>query len=432
MIQNNLLIVALNWPEPQATAAGQRMMQLISFFLEIDYHITFACTAAASSHSRVLDDMGISIRHIVVNQPGFDYLVSGLEPEIVLFDRFISEEQFGWRVVQFAPAALRILDTEDLHSLRAARKDALESGIPFSVDAWLQSDMAKREIAAIFRCDLSLIISRYEMDLLQELLPIIAPILAYFPLVVDEISQAGIQKWPSFSSREDFICIGNGKHGPNTDSFLWLFEVIWPLIRKAMPRAIVHIYGAYLPERILQLNRPQLGFLVQGHVEDSGAVMRRSRVNLAPLRFGAGLKGKLIEAMACGTPSVTTNMGIEGLGDTVSAAAYVSDHPEAFAALAVGLYTNEADWTALQGSGTALINSSFGKKEHGSRLRRALRQVQEDLHAHRSRNFMGSLLLHHTMASTKYLSKWITAKNSQTQTSTVGGTDKVDTGLNPG
>ncbi len=413
MSQKILLIVALNWPEPQATAAGRRMMQLISFFLELDYQITFACTAAAAPNSLIRDEPGITTRHILVNHPGFDDLLARLEPEIILFDRFVSEEQFGWRVAQFAPGALRILDTEDLHSLRAARKTALESGLPDNVSAWLQSDLAKREIAAIFRCDLSLIISRYEMDLLQEQLPITVPILAYFPLLADEISKASMQEWPSFGSRQDFICIGNGKHGPNTDSFRWLYESIWPLIRKGIPTANLNIYGAYLPDSILQLNRPEMGFLVHGNVADSGAAMRGSRVNLAPLRYGAGLKGKLIEAMACGTPSVTTTIGIEGLGDPLCAGALVSDKAETFAALAVHLYTNEGEWTDLHEKGIVLINSHFGKKEHYIRLRAEVKVIQEDLKSHRTRNFIGSLLLHHTMASTKYLSKWITAKNRQ-------------------
>lgn len=411
MIQKNLLIVALNWPEPQATAAGQRMMQLISFFVERDYRVTFSCTKAEQPDALMTEKYRISTRYIVVNDPGFDVFVKALEPDIVIFDRFVAEEQFGWRVAQYAPSALRILDTEDLHSLRSARKEALESGIPYTHTSWLQTDMAKREIAAIFRCDLSLIISLYEMEILLTQVPVPARILLYLPLWAKEIMKRDMHKWPNFQKRADFICIGNGKHAPNTDAFLWLYQSIWPLIRKSLPTARVHIYGAYLPDRIQQLSHSETGFLVHGRIADSHEVMKKSRVNLAPLRFGAGIKGKLVEAMVCGTPSITTTIGIEGLSDASSSCALVSDLPEEFAALAVLLYQQEEVWNTVQDKGVVLINSGYGKKEHSTRLMAALKVIQEDVQSHRAGNFLGTMLQYHTLASTKYLSRWITAKN---------------------
>ena len=90
----------------------------------------------------------------ILNDSGFDAFVKKLDPNIVLFDRFFTEEQFGWRVTEFAPNALRILDTEDLHSLRQVREQLFKNNIPFTVEKWLQSDVTKREIAAIYRSDL--------------------------------------------------------------------------------------------------------------------------------------------------------------------------------------------------------------------------------------------------------------------------------------
>ena len=106
---------------------------------------------------------------------------------MVLFDRFLTEEQFGWRVADNCPQALRVLDTEDLHSLRHVREQCFKKEIPFTTDAWLADDKTKREIASIYRCDLSLIISSYEMELLTEVLKIDKSLLLLLPFMVNEI-----------------------------------------------------------------------------------------------------------------------------------------------------------------------------------------------------------------------------------------------------
>src|SRR5690606_37474589 len=113
-----------------------------------------------------LEAQNISVKNIQLNDASFDEFIKELNPEIVLFDRYISEEQFGWRVSENCPDVLKILDTEDLHFLRKAREEAVKKEIPV-YEANLFSETAKRELASILRCDLSLIISEYEMELLQ-------------------------------------------------------------------------------------------------------------------------------------------------------------------------------------------------------------------------------------------------------------------------
>src|SRR5690606_12128233 len=122
--------------------------------------------ATISERTANLDAQQISVKNILLNNSSFDEFIKELKPEIVLFDRYITEEQFGWRVSENCPNTLKILDTEDLHFLRKAREEAVKAGKPIS-DANLFSETAKRELASILRCDLSLIISEYEMELLQ-------------------------------------------------------------------------------------------------------------------------------------------------------------------------------------------------------------------------------------------------------------------------
>lgn len=406
-----LLIIAFVWPEPSSTAAGDRMLQLLHFFLKLGYQINVASTAAESELSFDLESLGISKTFIQLNHTSFDDFIADLSPEIVIFDRFLTEEQFGWRVAEFAPQALRILDTEDLHSLRQAREKAFKANILFTTDLWLQNDMTKREIASIYRCDISLIISTFEMELLTDVLRMDENILLHLPFLLDKIDEKQTADWLSFEDRKDFICIGNGKHAPNIDAFLWLKTEIWPLIRKELPQANLKIYGAYLPERIHQMHQPKNGFFVEGWAENANEVLNQARVNLAPLRFGAGLKGKLIAAMQNGLQSVTTPIGAEGMNDDLEFNGLIAETAESIAEAAIELYTNEDVWKQSQNHGVEIINSLYDKTIWIKKLNTKITSVQNDIAFHRTRNFIGAMLGHQTMSSTKYMSKWIEEKN---------------------
>ena len=160
----SILIIGTVWPEPNSSAAGTRMLQLIALFQKQGWLLTFASAASDSDFMFDVTTLGIDKVAINLNDSKFDVLVKDLNPNMVLFDRFMIEEQFGWRVAEQCPDALRILDTEDLHCLRLARQKAFQEKRVFELDN-LFSDVAKREIASILRCDLSLIISEVEMDL---------------------------------------------------------------------------------------------------------------------------------------------------------------------------------------------------------------------------------------------------------------------------
>jgi len=137
MAQRKTLIIGYTWPEPTTTAAGSRIMQLIEFFQSQNHDITFVSTAAKSEYSIGFNDCNIKTKNIVLNDSRFDDFIKKLNPDMVLFDRFLTEEQFGWRVAEFAPKALRVLDTEDLHSLRQVREKLFKSKIKFTPTKWL-------------------------------------------------------------------------------------------------------------------------------------------------------------------------------------------------------------------------------------------------------------------------------------------------------
>lgn len=410
-MNQNVLIIGSVWPEPNSSAAGSRMMQLIELFLSLDWRITFASPANHSDYSYDLESIGIAKVNIQLNSGKFDEFIKELNPSIVLFDRFLVEEQFGWRVAENCPNALRILDTEDLHSLRQTRQKAFKEHRTYSHTDLLKADVAKREIASILRCDISLIISTVEMDLLLHTFKIDSSLLYYLPFMLDPVSKEDIALLPNYSERANFISIGNFLHEPNWNSVLYLKEEIWPIIRKKLPKAALYIYGAYPSQKVTALHNPKTGFLIKGRAENIKDVMSKARVCLAPLRFGAGLKGKLIDAMQYGTPSVTTAIGAEAMHQNLPWNGFVSDTIEDFVDNAVNLYNDEQLWLKSQQNGVQIINTCYPKQSSGKALLLKIENLINSLAQHRENNFVGSVLMHHFMQSTKYMSKWIEEKN---------------------
>ena len=403
-----LLIIGHVFPEPTTTAAGSRMMQLISLFQEQEFTITFASTASESDKSKDLSSISVQTKSIELNNVSFDGFISELNPSIVLFDRFITEEQFGWRVVENCPNAIRILDTEDLHFLRKARQEAFKKGGRVE-KVNLFSETAKRELASIFRCDLTLIISEFEMELLQKTFNIDTSILQYLPFLVKEIIDVNSLK--IFEERNHFITIGNMLHQPNVDSVLYLKKEIWPKIRKQLPKVNLHIYGAYAPQQILELNSEKEGFLIKGWADNVSEVMSNARVCLAPLRFGAGLKGKILDAMIYGTPSVTTSIGAEGMVGELPFSGIVFDDVEPFVNASVELYSNKEMWLQAQQNGFEILEKRFRRELFFEKFKAKINLLQQTSSTHRNNNFIGQILQHQTLQSTKYMSKWIEEKN---------------------
>ncbi len=182
----------------------------------------------------------------------------------------------------------------------------------------LSEEVAKREIASILRCDLSLIISDFEMNILKDVFKISNDLLFYLPFLVEKMKEEDLQELPSFESRKNFVFIGNFLHEPNWNTVQHLKEAVWPFIKKDFPEAVLEVYGAYPSHKVLQLHQPKNGFFIKGRAEDANEVVKNARVVLAPIRFGAGLKGKLLEAMQCGTPSATTSIGSEAMHSDLS------------------------------------------------------------------------------------------------------------------
>ncbi|MCB7480115.1 glycosyltransferase [Christiangramia sediminis] len=405
-----LLVIGHVWPEPKSSAAGTRMMQLLEFFQNEKYEITFATTARDTDNKVDLNALEIETEKIKLNDPEFDVFLERLKPDVVLFDRFMMEEQFGWRVDDICPETIKILDTEDLHFLRKARQQAYKEKSDVS---YLDSEIAKREIAAIYRCDLSLMISEIEIELLKSQFQVPDNILFYLPFLLEKITEENQHRLPEFEERKDFISIGNFLHEPNWNAVLYLKEKIWPEIRKKLPEASMQIYGAYPSQKVLNLHNPKENFMVNGWADSSVEVMKNGRLCLAPIQFGAGLKGKLVEAMQNGTPSVTTPLGAEGINGKMKWNGFITNSDKEFIIRAVELYSEKDLWKEKQGLGFEIINKRFLKTEYLGHFRQELAKLFNDLQTHRSLNFTGKMLKHHLHKSTYFMSKFIEEKNKR-------------------
>lgn len=408
----SLLVIGHTWPEPTSTAAGERMLQLLEFFHAEAYTIIFASAAVKTGFTNIPENLNIQTREIQLNNSSFDEFISRLKPTVVLFDRFMTEEQFGWRVDKFSPESLKILDTEDLHFLREARQIAFKKSQE-AHEIYMTSELAKREIAAIYRCDLSLIISEVEIKLLHEEFQISPELLFYLPFLPVLKSSEEIKNLPSFDTRQDFISIGNFLHEPNWDAVLYLKEKIWPLIRTNLPEVTLNIYGAYPSQKVWNLHNEKENFIVRGRAESAHEVLKQSRVLLAPIRFGAGLKGKLLNALQCGTPSVTTTVGAEGMAGKLPWGGLIKDQPEEFAGAAIKLHQNKSKWQEAQKRSFDLLKARFPSEEFKERFKKKIKELHENISLHRKSNFTGAMLKHHLHRSTYFLSRFIEEKNKQ-------------------
>lgn len=402
----HLVIIGAVWPEPNSTAAGSRMLQLISLFQKQDYEITFLCSASKSDFSFDLSQISVKTKAIQLNDSSFDTEITALNPDIVLFDRFMIEEQYGWRVMENCPNALRILDTEDLHFLRKAREMAFKQNRELVFEDYI-SDIFKREMASIYRCDLTLLISEYEMQLASEKFKIDASILYYLPFLSEDVN-TNVTK---FEDRQHFVSIGNFLHEPNWQTVLQL-KKLWKPIKKQLPEAELHVYGAYVSEKAKQLHNEKEGFLIKGRAESVANVYSKARVLLAPIPYGAGLKGKLFEAMQLGLPSITTKMGAEAMNGNLDWNGFITSNEDDFIEKAVELYTNKNVWETAQKKGYEIIEKRFKKELFTSDFMNRIEELQLDLKTHRNQNFLGQILQHQSLQSTKYMSKWIESKNS--------------------
>lgn len=406
----HLVVIGYIWPEPNSSAAGENMMGLLTAFMRNGWRVTFLSAAAESAHMVDLPALGIEVKHINVNCSEFDSLIRELAPNAVVFDRFMIEEQFSWRVRQQCPEAVRIINTEDLHSLRHVRQQrAKETGESECGPVPFDNEMVQREVAAILRSDLSLLISEAEIKLLTTHFSVDAAQLWHQPLM---IAEDDIPQKPDVT-RAGFTFIGNYRHAPNWDALLHLKQTLWPQIRAAIPQATLHVYGAYPGKKVTNLHNPKQGFLIEGWAPNARQALKKHKVMLAPLRFGAGVKGKLITAMQCELPSITTHIGAEGIASTEDWPGAVVTSDEDFVQHSIRMYRNTESQAEAVEKGHHVLNAKYDTRAHQDALAEKVLALVNNTEQHRAPLFYQHLLWHQSLRATQYMSQWIEAKQNR-------------------
>jgi len=391
-----VLILGTVFPESNSSAAGRKMLQWISLFQQQKWLIHYASTSPLNDFSDDLSKLEVETQQVEVNAASFDLFLQEIQPEIVLYDRFMVEEQFSWRIREAFPNCVHLLETQDLHFLRWARQK----------DESIYNQLTKRELAAILRCDLSFIISRKEITLLQEKFPFVAPQIEYFPLCYSPDFSA----IENLSDRRDFFFIGNFHHAPNVDAVLFL-KKIWKQIHTELKTVNCHIYGAYPTQQILELQQKNDGFFVHGHLAEAKTAFLRHRVLLAPLKFGAGLKGKLLESMQFGGISLTTEIGAEGISEKPFWNGKIVSQDE-FATAAIQLYLDREKDEIYQKNGFKILQENFDLSIFNALIINKINNILLNIEQWRNERFLTEIVNFHRIQSVRYLSKWINEKQN--------------------
>jgi glycosyltransferase involved in cell wall biosynthesis len=253
-----------------------------------------------------------------------------------------------------------VFDTVDLHFLRTERQAELEGSALARAAARAKRD---EELSLIRSADVTLVVSAYEQALLAELAPDARV------LVLSTIHELFPPGRP-FAEREGLVFIGGFQHPPNTDAVLWYAQEILPHVRAALPGVKTYIVGSKVPANIRALAAED--FVVTGYVPDVTPYFTGCRVSIAPLRYGAGVKGKINLAMSYGLPVVATTPSIEGMFLVAEQDVLVADDAKAYADAIVRLYHDEALWNRLAAGGRENIRTHFSRDVARSAITRLI------------------------------------------------------------
>lgn len=264
-----------------------------------------------------------------------------------------------------APRSKIIFHTVDLHFLREERHAKLLQ----TPEAITQAKNTKvEELRCIRSVDATILVSRHEQELVGQYVPdakrFLVPVM--YPVPGRLAPRHG---------RDAVIFVGGFGHGPNADAVIYLLDEIWGLIKQQMPELTLFVAGSNTPDDILKRHDPARGVEIHGFVPDLRPLYARSLVNLAPLRFGAGVKGKIIGAMAVGVPTVATSVAVEGMGLTNGKNVLIGDDPREIADGVVRLCRDERLWNSVSDNAFVTAQAEFSVDAQITRWREILRSL---------------------------------------------------------
>ncbi|MBU0673198.1 MAG: glycosyltransferase [Proteobacteria bacterium] len=344
--QHRVVVMDHYAPTFDKDSGSLRMLTLLNILNKLNYKIVFwpHNLIYHDRYSRNLQRMGIETMYGPMDFDAYSQL-HGLNIDIIILSRPHVAIDFIYAAKRFTEARV-IYDTVDLHFLREERREEIE-GIPASQAV---KDM---ELFLINQADDVLVVSDVEKGVLEKM-----GFVDKVSLISNIHSVEKIDR--PFSQRQGLMFIGGFDHTPNEDGIVWFVREILPLIRDKLPRIPLTIVGSNPTEKVLALTGEQI--TVTGYVEDVRPFFAEARIFVCPLRYGAGVKGKIGQSMAFGLPVVMTSVGAEGLGVTNDREALIADSAQGFADKVVALYRDPERWEKLSLGGMALIEKRFSPR----------------------------------------------------------------------
>ncbi len=363
----SVLIIDATTPQPDHDSGSLRLVNLMRLLSDEGAHVTFlpANLAQLEGHTNALQRLGVEAWHApLVKSVPLWLRQHGRRFDCVMVSRHYVAQEFLPLLRKHAPQAKLVFDTVDLHYLREQR------GAAVAGDATLlrtSTQTRALELGVIARSDVTLVVSEVERALLAQDAP---------QAKVEVLSNLHYVAGPgqTFEHRRDLVFVGGFRHPPNVDAVRWFVTDVFPAIRARLPNVRFHCIGSNTPQEIEALSaRP--GVEVHGHVADIAPYMDGARIALAPLRFGAGVKGKINLSMAHGQPVVATSCAVEGMHLRAGEDVLVADDADAFADAVVRLYQDAGMWQQLASNGLRNVERHFSLDAGRDVVRRVLLQT---------------------------------------------------------
>ena len=350
--QHQVLILDEAVPQPDRDSGSLRQFNLIRLLCEAGAHVVFVPTARAHGgrHTEALQALGVEVWYA----PQLDGLAAWLRQHgtrfhAALLVRHHVADACLPLLKRYAPRTRTLFDTVDLHFLRE-RRGAQVAGDAAGLRAAERT--RQRELSIMARTDITVLVSAAEREVLRQEAPQVR--VELLSNLHEVASQA-----PGWDARQDLVFVGGFGHPPNADAMRWFIGEVFPLIRARLPAVRFHCIGADVPDALRTLAATQPGVEIHGHVPELAPYMDGCRVAVAPLRFGAGVKGKVNLSMAHGQPVVATSCAVEGMHLREGEDVLVADEAAAFAAAVVRVYEDPALWSQLSANGLKNVAEHF-------------------------------------------------------------------------
>jgi glycosyltransferase involved in cell wall biosynthesis/SAM-dependent methyltransferase len=347
-----LLFIDWSTPRPDQDAGSVSSFNILKIYTELGYDVTFIPSDLQylGEYTEALRNLGIRCLNTNNIQSIKNHLqIEGSTYQFVLICRAPIADLYLSDIRQFAPQAKIILDTVDLHYLREIRAAELDGDPKKMVEA---NAVKNWELDIFRKCDLTILLSTAEYEILRDENPDIN--IRMIPLIfVDPVFNI-----PSFEERSDFLFIGGFRHLPNIDAAIYFCQEILPLVHEKLPKVKFHIIGSDPPLEILALEKIP-GVVVHGFVKEITPIFQKSKLSVAPLRFGAGIKGKITTSMAYGVPVIATSLAAEGMQIEDGEHIIIADTPQQFADRITSLYNSKEIWTQFSNKGREQVFQVF-------------------------------------------------------------------------